>query len=169
MRSANGQILGDGFFLPTFKVLNPPRSASPQHPTNAEFAELGRMPGYDLGLPDNGLHPGSTFTLTLYYQAQESTPVDYTQFVHLSDGLNMIAQYDGQPQQGANPTSAWIPGELIVDEIQLQIDENAAPGEYQLATGLYDAAASGARLNLYGADGQPIPDDALLLAELTVE
>ena len=126
---------------------------------------------YQLALPEGGLRVGDVFTLTVQYKARpgDNPTPDYTQFVHLHDpALGMAAQRDSQPLNGGNPTSSWVDGEVIVDEIPLQVSEEAAPGSYRLLFGLYDAQAGGARVPVYGVDGERLEDDQVVLAELKV-
>jgi hypothetical protein len=52
---------------------------------------------------------------------------------------------DAQPGQGSVNTTTWAPGDLILDEYQLQLPPDAPPGEYEIEIGLYDPAGGGAR------------------------
>ena len=52
----------------------------------------------------------------------------------------VAASYEKEPRRGQLSTSAWRPGELIVDAIVLPIDETVLPGTYRLEIGLIDAA-----------------------------
>lgn len=170
VRDATGAALGDRLILPPVKVLNN-QSASLNQTVKAAFDGLGALEGYSLALPAGGLQAGDVFTLTVQYNARpgETLAPDYTQFVHLYDpALGMAAQQDSQPRHGGNPTSSWVDGEVIVDEIPLQVSEEAAPGTYRLLFGLYDAQAGGARVPVYGADGQRLENDQVVLAELEV-
>jgi hypothetical protein len=94
--------------------------------------------------------------------------VDYTQFVHLENAQRMAAQFDAPPQGNGNPTSTWVPGEVIVDTIPLQIAHDAEPGEYALSLGLFDPAAGGTRLTAVGRDNLPLPDNQFVLENLEI-
>jgi hypothetical protein len=50
----------------------------------------------------------------------------------------------------------------------LQVNAEAAPGTYRLFFGLYDAQAGGARVPVYGKDGQRLENDQVVLATLEV-
>jgi hypothetical protein len=64
---------------------------------------------------------------------------DLKVFIHLVDANDAIlAQFDGQPQEGRYPTSHWIPGEIIEDAYPLIFPEAAPPGPYRVFIGLYD-------------------------------
>jgi hypothetical protein len=168
-RGADGTDLGSTVRLAPIKVLSPPRRP-PRQMMRATFGHLAGLIGYDLDQPPGGLHPGDTFTVTLYYHSDAATTVDYTRFLHLyapAAGV-VAAQADAPPQQGVNPTSAWVPGEVIVDPVALTVKPEAPAGSYRLETGLYDAAAGGARLAALDAKGNPLPDNIVILAQLTL-
>ena len=141
----------------------------------AQTATLGqgvKLLGYDL--PVTQVAPGGTLPLTLYWQApatlgQAPSPVDrsYTVFNHLVGADGQIAgQWDGIPAGGTLPTSEWVKGEVIRDEYRIPVQANARPGSYRLEVGMYDAA-TGQRLPVAGADGQPAGDHVTL--ETSVE
>ncbi len=166
---ADGTTLGDGYDLPPIKVVNPQdvKSLQPALVTYGEFAQL-----LDVTItPESAIKAGETLTVSLTYQAKTSTPVNYTQFLHIARTTAtetiMAAQFDRQPRQGANPTGAWVPGEVVTDQIELTIAEGSPAGRYQLLVGLYDG--EGKRLDAYGADGKPFPNAAAILDAIEVE
>jgi hypothetical protein len=74
--------------------------------------------------------PGATLTLTLYYRSLAPATADLTRFVHLyAPASGMIAQHDSLPTGGLNPTWAWLPGEVITDQVTLTVGADAAPGD----------------------------------------
>ncbi len=168
-KDATTQISNDHFRLPPVKVIGP-EPAPPEHRTAITFGDVVSLNGYSLQLPASGLQAGDVFTLTLSYQSRTPTPIDYTRFIHLhSPSAGMAAQNDGLPQGGNNPTWSWVPGEIVVDRVQLQVKADAPPGVYGLYTGLYDAAAGGQRLPAQDAHGDPIPDARVMLTEITIQ
>src|SRR5574341_893963 len=97
------------------------------------FAEVARIPPPSIGLPPpydvarvegqfaDGialegyrLIEGDSLTLELYWRAVGRPAGDYTIFVHVMNGETLLAQADARPQDGALPTWAWLPGELVV-------------------------------------------------------
>ena len=48
-----------------------------------------------------------------------------------------VAQKDTPPARGRYPTSLWDPGEIIIDEISLPLD-NVSSGRYTPVVGLYN-------------------------------
>jgi hypothetical protein len=122
--------------------------------------------GFDL--PVAQISPGGTLPLTLYWQTNGPTDIDYTVFVHLvgPDGQNH-GQLDYRP--GGGPTSSWTSGQVIVDELTLPVDEDSPAGTYAIAVGMYDAQ-SGGRLPITDDAGQRLPGDrATLPIEITIE
>jgi hypothetical protein len=165
-RQPDGTAIPDGVFLSPLKVAR--RTAAPlANPLSIRFGDGIHLEGYEVALPAEGLQPQSTMTLTLQYQNLAPVTVDYTQFVHLDHAeLGIAAQHD-QPPQG-NPTSSWIPGEVIVEVIPLEIAPDAQPGVYTLSMGLYDPLSDGARLPVL-ENGSPLPDNKFVIAELEIE
>jgi hypothetical protein len=75
-------------------------------------------------------------------------PESYKVFMHLLDANGVPrAQADVLPQNGARPTWSWLPGEIIADEIVLNLPADLPAGQYRLTTGLYHEL-SGERLTL---------------------
>ena len=94
-------------------------------------------------------------SLTLYWQPQTNLQTDYTTFLHLRNSANeTIAQKDGPPAAGRYPTSLWDPGEIVVDEITLSL-EQIPPGQFTPVVGLYNFA-TGARLQTPGLPANEI-------------
>jgi hypothetical protein len=113
-------------------------------------------------LSEDALGPGGILRLTLYWQALGQMDQDYTVFTHLIDSSNRIwAQHDSQPQGGQRPTSQWAEGEVVVDEHELILADDAAAGEYQIEVGMYDWV-SGQRLAV--SEGrQWVPESRVIL------
>jgi hypothetical protein len=164
-----GQPIGNAFQLPPVKIYGANPAASPQQRLDVTLGEKIALLGYDLALPDEALRPGSQFTLTLYYQAKGAIDAELTQFVHLFDpALGMAAQQDSPPQRGANPTNTWQPGEIIIDQIMLQVSPNASPGFYTLGAGMYNSL-DGNRVSATNADGDILPDAVATFRQLKIE
>jgi hypothetical protein len=167
----SNQPLGDSISLASLEIQATERVFSVpeiQHPSEANFGDLVTLVGADL---DRGLvKPGDTLHLTLYWQAQTRMEKSYTVFVHLLDAESYIwAQQDGIPASGARPTTGWVPGEVIRDEVQLAVDPQAPPGDYIIEVGLYDASDPAfPRLPVLDKAGQGM-ENRVLLAEVRVE
>ena len=78
-------------------------------------------------------------SVTLTWQAISPVAEDYTVFVHVLDAAGkIVAQHDSQPAASAWPTSAWRPGQIVVDPHPLVVPPDARRlevGLYLLSTG----------------------------------
>jgi hypothetical protein len=142
-----------------------------QHLRQVDFAlgedlrSVARLLGYDLAFDEEH----RTLTVTLYWQALAKMRTSYTVFTHLLDAGNRIwAQHDGVPAGGTRPTTSWLPSEVIVDRHELPLQPNAPPGTYWLEIGLYDPV-TGQRLAAIESDGHRLPDDRVILQEMTIQ
>ncbi|MCB9109522.1 MAG: hypothetical protein H6633_35595 [Anaerolineales bacterium] len=97
------------------------------------------------------LQPNETLTLAVTWQPMLPLADNLKVFVHLVDpNGNVVAQFDGYPQNGSYPTPQWMPGEIIQDAYPILLPDNLPPGPYRVYLGLYDETTF-ARL--------PVPDD----------
>jgi hypothetical protein len=130
------------------------------HELPATFGSAIGLLGYDLS--STRLHPSDSLTVTLDWHSLQATRVSYHVFVHLLDAKNHIwAQWDGVPRNWSYPTSAWLPGEYVVDHYPLTVSPQAPPGPYTVEVGLYDAT-TGQRLAVTAAPGGPAADRVVL-------
>jgi len=154
--------------LPPVKIVNQQAHEPTQHLT-ARFGYMAALLGYDLALPAAGLYPGEHFAITLYYRSEAATGADYTRFLHVYNAASgMAAQFDSPPQNGANPTWSWMPGEVIVDRVDLQVAEAAKPGQYTVYLGFYDPKAGGSRIQARDASGNGFPDDRVYVTAIEI-
>jgi 4-amino-4-deoxy-L-arabinose transferase-like glycosyltransferase len=118
-------------------------------------------------LEERMVSPGGTLTLDLYWSSLSPTNEDYTVFVHLlNEHGDLVGQGDGLPVSGRYPTSAWSPGELILDRHVISLASEIAPGRYTLVGGLY-RASDGTRLTITSLEGDKV--DVVALGEVYVQ
>lgn len=113
---------------------------------------------------DDGLQvrSGEALPLTLYWRALAPTATAYTVFLQVIDEDGSKAgQLDRPPCNGGCPTTSWRPGDLIGEWLEIPIDADAPPGDYQVIAGMYDLA-SGERLPWFDAEGLPLGDSLVL-------
>ncbi len=79
--------------------------------------------------------------------------------------FHKAGQRDGQPGCNNNPTTTWLPGDIIADHYTLPIEPDARPGAYTLLTGLYVGEQ---RLEVHTAEGQPAGNQ-LALTQISVK
>ena len=109
----------------------------------------------------------SALEVTLYWQAADKLPADYTVFVHILDARGkMIAQGDGPPINGQYPSSAWTPGQVVADTHRIPLPSGIDPAGLEVFVGLY-TPADGARLAVTDSQGVRLPNDEIPLAPST--
>jgi len=124
---ALGTVVGilPAFFAPP--PLRSPDAVSPANPTDVAFGEAIRLLGYDLKI-----RPERQFLdVTLYWQAAGPITQDYNialQLVSLVPGDNTLRwTYDSWPGHGNYPTTAWQPGNVIVDRYRFRLPDADFP------------------------------------------
>jgi len=135
------------------------------NPQAIHFEGKIALVGYELDR--RAAAPGDTLRVTLYWKALARVDKDYTVFVHLlGEGADIWGQQDSEPQGGKSPTSAWQAGQVIRDEYEVRVKDEALALVCILEVGLYDADAN-ARLNVVDADGH-VSDNRALLSKVRV-
>jgi hypothetical protein len=88
--------------------------------------------------------------------------------VHLtpSGGGDVLAQYDSQPVGYMMPTTAWQPGQPLVDRFAIALPANLPAGKYEVSLFLYNEATQ-ERLSVAGMDGAA--QDHLSLGEIEIK
>ena len=141
----------------------PPRMA---HARDDRLGEAIRLLGYDL--EPRTVAPGETLQLTLYWQAVDMPEGNYKVFNHLVGADEFLAgQQDGLPGGSVVLTGEWLPGEVVVDRYEIQIQEETAPGEVVLYTGMY-RSDDGWRLPAVDGAGQRWLNDMIALDTISV-
>ena len=114
------------------------------NPIHVNFGDQMELVGFQFDR--RSLQPGETLTIDLWWRALTTPEKDYVVFTHLVFPPDAVwAGHDSAPQAGASPTSSWQPGQLIPDQHQLTLPEDAPPGVYFVEIGVYDPQ-SGSRL-----------------------
>ena len=130
----------------------------PSHRLDRTYLEdgrpLARLLGYELG--QEGVEPGETVRVRLYWEVLGETEVNYVLFAQLfGRGAAKVGQRDTYPGLGHYPTSFWQAGQVIVDEIPLPVASDAvAPSRLRLDAGLYERG--GSRLAVVDGATNPI-------------
>ncbi len=130
-----------------------------EHPMEVSLGGFIELVGYDSAWLDK-----DQLFLRLYWRSLAETEVDYTLFVHLlNDADEIVSQVDRPAAQRLNaasayPTSLWDEGEVVLDEIVLdvppsllaQLATDGRLNSYSLEVGLYNAL-DGQRLSVSGS------------------
>lgn len=89
--------------------------------------------------------PGGTLQIGLHWQADQPPAGNYTVFTQLLDANSqVVAQRDRWPGDGLFPTAALQAGQVITDNLALELPADLPRGSYRLITGLYRGDLEGA-------------------------
>lgn len=130
---------------------------------NAVFGDQLRLRGYRLDYETDKL------VVSLYWRSEQRMETDYKMFVHVFDPATgvPVAQDDAMPKRWEYPTRFWMPGETVVDKMQVYLG-GASPGEYGLAVGVYDPETT-ERLPVRDPTGVRHADERLVLPEESIQ
>jgi hypothetical protein len=135
----------------------------PQYPMALDLGTGISLLGVDL--PQTTVSPGQRLPLVLYWRSKGTVDTSYTVFVHLLDEQGRVqGQEDRFPARGRAPTSGWVEGQIVVDEYEVTLSEEAPPGVYRVEVGMYNARDM-VRLPVSDAEGNRMPEDRVLLGE----
>ncbi|MDH7488000.1 MAG: glycosyltransferase family 39 protein [Anaerolineae bacterium] len=131
----------------------------------SELAALPIMPGAVVGemfrLAGAALVPADDdLTVTLHWQALNTTDVNYMIFVHVVQPGQPLTTGDGPACGGYYPTHFWRAGDWIVDERVVQLPRPFDPAQDQVIVGMYDLETL-QRLSVV-RDGTPSGDSIAL-------
>jgi 4-amino-4-deoxy-L-arabinose transferase-like glycosyltransferase len=154
---SNGAPLGHAVRFGRMTIT--PRAGEVPNPIDVNFGDRMRLVGY--AIDERMVHPGGAITLTLHWDATGSMTTDYTVSAQLIDpDQRKAAQQDSWPPV---PTSAWEPGDRVVDERQLAIHPDAAPGVYDVRIVVYSAGEEGLELlPIVSQGGEQLADHVVL-------
>jgi len=159
VETQSGQVLTPTWAIATMDVSALERrfEAPPmQHPLAVTFGQALALLGYDLGQDPH------TIRLTLYWQAKHRLEY-YKVFIHLYDAQSgaLVLQNDTVPRQWTYPTNWWEEGEVVSDEISLDLSQ-VPPGRYRLAIGAYEPD-TGVRLMLSSGQDHLTLEEAIVI------
>ena len=146
-----------------------PEGDIPDPPTAAgyRFSDGFWLTGYSI---PRSAAPGGTLPLRFWWKTEARIPFEINQFVHLFDAQGQVAlTYDQAPFGGERfPTVDWPAGMEAVAEWAIPLTASLEPGTYDVYTGLYTLPDI-QRREVFDAQGQPVPDNAIYLGQITVE
>jgi hypothetical protein len=165
-----GIPLDDGLTLPPLRVTEKEERSytlpEMEFWLDANFEETALLAGYSMSSPPQFSQAdcaAGTCTLQFEFLWQGLREIEqpYQIFVHVVNANGeIIAQADAAPgQRGKQPTTGWLPGEVVTHPVELPLPASIAPGEYQIVTGMYLPPA-GPRLQRVDETGQPVGDTA---------
>lgn len=111
--------------------------------------------------------PGGKLRIRLTWESIAPTANDWVEALHLVDASGqLVAQDDRQPCDNSYSTSIWQPGELIVEDRNLELPPDLPAGDYTLVV-IWYSTTDNTRLPVRGPANQPL-GDMLTLGTITV-
>jgi len=104
-------------------------------PVSANFAGYVALLGYDL--PQRRVEPGQSVPITLYWQALRTIGADLIFFNHLIGEDQEIRGGRDRLAREVYSTMLWVPGEVVTDPFEIQVDPAAPEGIYNVLVGIY--------------------------------
>ena len=122
-----------------------PRALQPTQATAARFQGAPTLLG--LRVDDAG-------EVFLFWRADEPISRSLTAFVQLLDADGrVVGQADRLPGNGSYPTSAWSPGDRVIERYRPTVHPCIGGGSVRVMVGWYDLAANAARVPRADAPG----------------
>ncbi len=113
------------------------------------YPELAEVLGFSVTGRD--FWPGRRIVLNIIFHVLGETDTDYTIYLHVTDGENIVATWDHMPGNDRYVTSLWEPGEYIEDQRWVELPADVPPGTYHVNMGLYNLQ-TGERLPVWVGD-----------------
>ncbi|WP_438004404.1 glycosyltransferase family 39 protein [Sorangium sp. So ce321] len=119
-------------------VLDEP--AAPANPLEAMFEDQLEVLGWELtddeGRTVASVIPQKSYHLRTYFRVHRPITGNWKMFVHI-DGFQRRYNGDHPVLEGRYPLSLWQPGDVVVDDHELQLEPNFTPGDYALYFGFF--------------------------------
>lgn len=134
-------------FAPGYQLTNLPAAATP---ADAEFSGGVRLVGFTVqdetvSARDDFFHPPSGWVhVVLYFSRTDAPPQDTIPFVHLIDGQGQV--WGASLERGNDafhfyPPTRWQSGQIIRQDVDVNLNPATPPGEYMLVVGFGDETA----------------------------
>ncbi len=134
---------------------------------DVNFDDKLALVGFEM--PSGVFAGAASLPLTLYWQGRGDMREVYAVFVHLLDAQGeVVAQHDGIPANGKQPTTSWAVGECIIDPLEISLPADLPPADYRVVVGLY-LPATGARLPVLDGENHLPLDDFVVLGTVAVK
>lgn len=112
----------------------------PQKKLEANLEDKLLVIGIDITDPNGKLvdsvSPGKKYHQKTYFKVLALVGTDWDMFIHI-DGFHRRHNGDHKVTNGKYPMSLWLPGDIVVDDHEFQLEPNFSPGPYQNYFGLY--------------------------------
>jgi hypothetical protein len=119
-------------------------------------------------LPQEPLAPGDQVEFGLVWQPLRTGDAPLMRSVQiLSPEGALVAQQDTVPCTGQCPAASWLRDEFLQDTATLALPPDLPPGVYRIVAGWYNGNTQ-MRLSAVDGEGDSLPDNLVLLAEVLV-
>jgi hypothetical protein len=112
----------------------------PQKKLDANMEDKLLVIGFDITDPSGKLvdfvSPGKKYHQKTYFKVLAPVGTDWDMFIHI-DGFHRRHNGDHKVTNGKYPMSLWLPGDIVVDDHEFQLEPNFSPGPYSNYFGLY--------------------------------
>jgi 4-amino-4-deoxy-L-arabinose transferase-like glycosyltransferase len=158
----------DALLLGTVELAARESGEAIPNPVSFNFGGEMELIGYQLD--QRQVRRGETVTLHAYWRGLREMDANYTISTQvLGPETRIYGQKDSWPLDGALPTAAWTPGEIVEDIVEVTVSPDTPPGLYDIQIVVYTVGDEGDidRLQRVTEDGRLI-DDFLLLTQIRV-
>lgn len=118
-------------------LTTPPK---PQKRLDVNMEDKLLVLGFDITDPSGKLvdfvSPGKKYHQKTYFKVLAPVQTDWDMFIHI-DGFHRRHNGDHKVTNGKYPMSIWLPGDIVVDDHEFQLEPNFSPGPYTNYFGLY--------------------------------
>jgi hypothetical protein len=112
----------------------------PQKNENAIWATSFEVLGYSIDAADDARR---NLEVTLFFHALEPITEDYTFSIKVRDSQNRVwGQEDKWLGNNSYPTTAWMPGDLIIEKFYPGLNACAPAGDYRISVEAYNPKTS---------------------------
>jgi 4-amino-4-deoxy-L-arabinose transferase-like glycosyltransferase len=132
------------------------------HSVDAIFGEGVRLAAYEIdgvvhAATDDTYHPPSGWIhVTLYWEALVEISGDYSAVVRMTDDAHQVWGGSLERATGAMqfyPSSSWVPGEIVRDDHDVNLNPQTPTGEYNLEVRLFTASGEELLASHEGREG----------------
>jgi len=114
---------------------SPPGESPAEITDSFQLDEQFSVVGYDINKRE--FFAGETLEVIVYWHPLQPYDVNFSSFLHVSNGGPPVAQVDKLHPGGRAIAEWWTPDGYIYDEYDVWLPDTLAPGEYNLYVGLY--------------------------------
>jgi 4-amino-4-deoxy-L-arabinose transferase-like glycosyltransferase len=112
----------------------------PRNPIDAAFEDQLDVIGWEVadksGAVVDSVVPATGYHLRIYYRVVHPIPGNWKAFVHI-DGFQRRFNGDHVVVDGKYPMNLWLPGDVVVDDLDFQLEPNFTPGDYTVYFGFF--------------------------------